>query len=458
MTAETVAAETVAVEPVAVEPDALESNAAETVMPAAAVLADPADTRPHVLIVGGGFGGLWAARALRRAPVRITLLDRGNHHLFQPLLYQVATAGLSAPNIAAPLRHILLKQNNVTVLMGEAAGISVQERHVRMADGHTLAYDHLVLATGATHAYFGNDTWAPHAPGLKTLDDALDIRRRILLAFERAEAEDDPARRAAWLTFAIVGGGPTGVELAGTLAEIARHTLRGEFRRADPRHARVLLIEAGPRVLASFPDSLSARAQAQLARLGVDVHTGRAVTAIDSEGVTLGDERIAARTVLWAAGVAASPLARDLGVALDRAGRVPVQADLRVDGHPDIHVIGDLAAVQCAGKPVPGVAPAAKQMGRHVGRAIASRLRGVEPAPFRYRDFGNLATIGRMAAVVDVHGFRLSGLLAWWFWLAAHVFFLIGFRNRLVVLIDWAQAYWSYQRSARIILGKSDPR
>lgn len=411
------------------------------------------DRRPHVVIVGGGFAGLWAARALSSAPVRITLLDRGNHHLFQPLLYQVATAGLSAPNIAAPLRQILRRQKNVTVLLGEVAGIQPAEKQVRLADGRCLAFDHLLLASGATHAYFGHDDWAPHAPGLKTLDDALGIRRRILTAFERAEAEDDPVKRDAWLTFAIVGGGPTGVELAGTLAEIARHTLRGEFRRVDPRKARVLLLEAGSRVLASFPESLSEKARAQLHRLGVEVRTGVPVAAIDDAGVQLGDTRIAARTVLWAAGVAASPLARDLGVPLDRAGRVLVEPDLSVPGHPSIFVAGDLASIQYDGKPVPGVAPAAKQMGRHVARSILARLRGATPSPFRYRDFGNLATIGRMAAVVDLHGLKFSGLLAWWFWLAAHVFFLIGFRNRLVVLIDWAQAYWSYQRSARIILG-----
>lgn len=413
---------------------------------------------PHVVVIGGGFGGLWAARALRDAPVRITLVDRGNHHLFQPLLYQVATAGLSAPNIAAPLRHILRKQKNVTVLLGEVDGIAPGDRQVRLADGRTFDYDHLLLASGATHAYFGHDDWAAHAPGLKTLDDALEIRRRILTAFECAEAEDDAAKREAWLTFAIVGGGPTGVELAGTLAEIARHTLHGEFRRVDPRKARVLLLEAGPRVLAGFPESLSEKARTQLRKLGVDVRTGVPVAAIDGEGVQLGEERIAARTVLWAAGVAASPLARDLGVPLDRAGRVIVQPDLSVPGHPEIFVAGDLASLQYDGKPVPGVAPAAKQMGRHVAQAIRTRLQGRTPAPFRYRDFGNLATIGRMAAVVDLHGFRFSGLLAWWFWLAAHVFFLIGFRNRMVVMIDWAQAYWSYQRSARIILGAGRER
>ena len=413
---------------------------------------------PHVVVVGGGFGGLWAARALRDAPVRITLVDRGNHHLFQPLLYQVATAGLSAPNIAAPLRHILRRQKNVTVLLGEVDGIAPDAKQVRLADGRTLDYDHLLLASGATHAYFGHDDWAAHAPGLKTLNDALEIRRRILTAFERAEAEDDAAKREAWLTFAIVGGGPTGVELAGTLAEIARHTLHGEFRRADPRMARVLLLEAGPRVLASFPESLSEKARTQLQKLGVEVRTGVPVAAIDGEGVQLGEERIAARTVLWAAGVAASPLARDLGAPLDRAGRVIVQPDLSVPGHPEIFVAGDLASLQYDGKPVPGVAPAAKQMGRHVAQAIRARLQGRAPVPFRYRDFGNLATIGRMAAVVDLHGFRFSGLLAWWFWLAAHVFFLIGFRNRMVVMIDWAQAYWSYQRSARIILGADRER
>jgi NADH dehydrogenase len=411
-------------------------------------------SRPHVVVIGGGFAGLWATRALASAPVRITLLDRGNHHLFQPLLYQVATAGLSAPDIAAPLRHILRRQRNATVLMEEVAAIEPQSSRLLLADGRALAYDFLVLAAGATHAYFGHDDWAAHAPGLKTLDDALHIRRRILSAFERAEAEADPDARRAWLTFAIVGGGPTGVELAGTLAEIARHTLEREFRRIDPREARVLLLEAGPRVLASFPESLSAKARRQLGKLGVEIRTGMPVAAIDGEGVTLGAERIVARTVLWAAGVAASPLARSLGVELDRQGRVPVLPDLRAPGIDNVYVAGDLASLRQDGKAVPGVAPAAKQMGAHVAHAIRARLRGGDPPSFRYRDYGNLATIGRMAAVVHLGKLELSGAIAWWFWLLAHVFFLIGFRNRLVVMLNWTWAYWTYQRAARIILGQ----
>jgi NADH dehydrogenase len=411
-------------------------------------------TLPHVVIIGGGFAGLWATRALAHAPVRVSLVDRGNHHLFQPLLYQVATAGLSAPDIAAPLRHILRRQRNATVLMGDVVAIDMAGKTLRFVAGDTLGYDILLLASGSTHAYFGHDDWAVDAPGLKTLDDALEIRRRILTAFECAEAEPDPVARAAWLTFAVVGGGPTGVELAGTLAEIARHTLRGEFRRIDPGSARILLLEAGPRVLSTFPESLSQKARTSLQRLGVEVRTGVAVTSIDAGGVALGDnEPIAARTVLWAAGVAASPLARSLDVPLDRVGRVIVASDLSVPGHPDLFVAGDLAAVSGDdGKPVPGIAPAAKQMGRHVARAIRATLAG-KPAPaFRYRDYGNLATIGRRAGVVDLGRLRLSGVLAWWFWLAAHIFFLIGFRNRLVVLIDWAWAYWSYRRNARIIV------
>ncbi|QNP39616.1 NAD(P)/FAD-dependent oxidoreductase [Lysobacter solisilvae (ex Woo and Kim 2020)] len=411
---------------------------------------------PHVVVIGGGFAGLWATRALARDGVRITLIDRRNHHLFQPLLYQVATAGLSSPDIAAPLRHILRGQRNVEVRLGEVTGIDASTRTVALADGDTLAYDFLLLASGATHAYFGHDDWAPHAPGLKTLDDALAVRRRLLLAFERAEAADTAQERAAWLNFAIVGGGPTGVELAGTLAEIARHTLRDEFRNIDPAEAKVCLIEAGPRVLASFPEALSARARAQLERLGVEVVTGTPVGAIDANGYRLGDTFVPARTVLWAAGVAASPLGKLLGAPCDRAGRVLVEADLSIPGHPEVFVAGDLASVQQDGKPVPGVAPAAKQMGAYVARVIRARLRKQSCPPFRYRDFGNLATIGRMAAVMHLGRLQLSGLLAWWFWLFIHIFFLIGFRNRLIVLINWAWAYWSYQRHARIILGDED--
>ncbi|PBJ83809.1 FAD-dependent oxidoreductase [Lysobacteraceae bacterium NML93-0399] len=414
------------------------------------------DRLPHVVIVGGGFAGLWATRALARDAVRITLVDRGNHHLFQPLLYQVATAGLSAPDIAAPLRHILRGQRNVEVRLAEVHGIDRTSKTLTLADGDTLDYDTLVLASGATHAYFGNDQWAAHAPGLKTLDDALRLRRKLLLAFERAEAETDPARCAAWLSFAIVGGGPTGVELAGTLAEIARHTLRSEFRNIDPALARVRLIEAGPRVLSSFPDDLSERARRQLEKLGVEVLTGTPVGDIDAEGFRLGDTHVPARTIVWAAGVAASPLGALLDTPRDRAGRVQVEPDLRVPGLPDVFVAGDLASVQCDGRPVPGVAPAAKQMGRHVAGAIRARLRGEPTRPFVYRDFGNLATIGRMAAVVHLGRLKLSGVVAWWFWLIAHVFFLIGFRNRVVVLLNWTWAYWSYQRAARIIFGPPD--
>jgi NADH dehydrogenase len=415
----------------------------------------------HVVVVGGGFAGLWAVRALARDPVRVTLVDRRNHHLFQPLLYQVATAGLSAPDIAAPLRHILRGQRNVEVRLGEVVGIDAAARTVRLADGDALAYDHLVLASGAAHAYFGHDEWAPHAPGLKTLDDALAIRRRVLLAFEHAEAADDPSERAAWLSFAVIGAGPTGVELAGTLAEIARHTLRREFRNIDPAQAKVRLVEAGPRVLSTFPEALSAKARAQLEKLGVEVATGAPVEAIDAKGIRLGGAFVPARTVLWAAGVAASPLGALLDAPRDRAGRVQVGPDLSLPGCPEIFVAGDLASLVQDGKPVPGVAPAAKQMGAHVARVIRARLRGQAAPAFRYRDFGNLATIGRMAAVVDLHGFKLSGLLAWWFWLWVHILFLIGFRNRILVLVNWAWAYWSYQRHARIILGaqvEDEPR
>ena len=408
---------------------------------------------PHVLILGGGFGGLWATRALATATVRITLVDRTNHHLFQPLLYQVAMAGLSSPDIAAPLRHILRRQRNVTVLMDDARAIDVAAHRVTLAKG-AIDYDYLVVATGSRHAYFGHDDWVEFAPGLKTLDDGFLIRRRMLDAFEFAERECDPAIQAEWLSFVIVGGGPTGVELAGTLAEIARHTLPSEFRRSDPRKTDIRLVEAGPRILASMPESLSAKARRQLERLGVSVLTDQPVTSVDARGVLLGSRRIAARTVLWAAGVAASRLGADLGAERDRVGRVKVTADLSLPGHPEIFVIGDLATLNQDSKPVPGVAPAAKQMGAYAARAIRDRLAGHTPKPFRYHDYGNLATIGRMAAVVDLRGLRFSGAFAWLFWVFAHIFFLIGFRSRFVVMTEWIWSYFTYQRNARIIIGR----
>ena len=376
------------------------------------------------------------------------MVDRTNHHLFQPLLYQVATAGLAAPAIAAPIRHILRKQRNTVVLMGEVKDIDPAARKVRLDDGAELAYDYLVVAPGSTHSYYGNDAWASYAPGLKTLEDALEIRARILLAYERAERETDPAKRAAWLTFVVVGAGATGVELAGTLAEIARHTLRGEFRRFDPHKSRVVLVEGADRVLLSYPPDLSEKALAQLERLGVTVWLGKRVTGVDAEGVTMGPERIAAKTVIWGAGVASSPLGRSLGVALDRAGRVPVEPDLSIPGHLEIFVIGDLAAVPG----VPGIAPAAKQMGRLAGLNILQSLHGKERKPFRYRDYGQLATIGRSAAVAMLGKLKLSGFPAWFVWLTAHIYFLINFRNRLVVMFDLAAAYWTFQRYARVVM------
>ena len=411
----------------------------------------------HVVILGCGFGGLFAAQALNRAPVRVTVIDRVNHHLFQPLLYQVATAGLSAPAIAAPIRQILALQSNAMVLMADVQRVDVARRVAVLEDGAEVGYDSLIVATGATHSYFGHDDWERDAPGLKTLEDAFEIRRRILTAYERAERECDPVKRAPWLTFAVIGAGATGVEMAGTLAEIARHTLRGEFRRFESREAKVILLEGTPNVLPSYPQDLSDKARRQLVRLGVNVRTGSRVTGIDADGVMLGEERIAAKTVIWAAGVAASPLGRSLAVPLDRAGRVPVGADLSLAGHPEVFVIGDLAAATSDGTPVPGISPAAKQMGRYAARCILSRLRGQDVKPFRYVDYGLLATIGRNAAVAMIGGLKISGYPAWLVWLFAHVYFLIGFRNRLVVLIDWAVAYWSFERNARIVAGTKPP-
>jgi NADH dehydrogenase len=364
----------------------------------------------------------------------------------------VATAGLSAPAIAAPIRHILAGQRNTTVLMAEAKEIDKAGKAVVLEDGSRVPYDFVVVATGAAHSYFGHDDWAPYAPGLKTLEDALEIRRRMLTAFERAERETDPARRSAWLTFVVIGGGPTGVELAGQYAEIARHTLRGEFRRIDPHSARVVLVEGTGRILSAYPPVLSQKAQLQLERLGVTTWVGRMVTGVDAEGVSLGSERISARTVVWAAGVAASPLARSLATPLDRAGRVKVEPDLSVPGHPEIFVIGDLAAVDG----VPAIAPAAKQMGRLAAANIRKLIEGKKTVPFRYRDYGQLATIGRNSAVAVMGKLKLSGYPAWLMWLLAHIYFLINFRNRAVVLFDWAWSYWTYDRYARIVIRSSN--
>lgn len=440
--------------------------------------------RPRILIVGCGFGGLEAARKLQRADVDITLVDKTNHHLFQPLLYQVATAGLAAPSIAAPVRLLFREQRNVTTLLGEVERIDPDTHTALLADGTVLAWDHLIVAAGSTHSYFGNDAWEPVAPGLKTLADAFEIRRRVLVSFEAAEIESDPARRRALLTFAVIGAGPTGVEMAGTLAEIARHTLEGEFRNIDPSSAEVLLIEGGARVLQAMPASLSQRALEQLQKLGVQVRLNARVTAIDAKGLVvespfsdagagLGSHRIDCNCVIWAAGVAASPLGRLLaaatGAETDRAGRVKVLPDLSLPGHPEISVVGDLAAAMShqAGKdpkPVPGVSPGAKQMGRAAASNILRRIAGQPTESFRYRDYGNLATIGRNSAVVDLGTpfgpVRFSGRMAWLFWLFAHVYFLIGFRNRFVVLMDWASAYWSFQRHARVVAdvrGRDEP-
>jgi NADH dehydrogenase len=411
----------------------------------------------RVVIVGGGFGGLYAARTLARRPVQVTLVDRRNHHLFQPLLYQVATAGLSPADIASPLRHVLARATNVTVFMAEVERIDLGSRKVFLADGQ-LAYDGLILAAGATHSYFGHDDWEAWAPGLKSLEDALEIRRRVLLAYEAAERATDEAERHALLTFVVIGGGPTGVELAGALAEISRQTIARDFRVIDPTQARILLLEGGPRVLPTFPESLSRKAERQLRRLGVEVRTGALVTNVSPDAVWIGGEQIRSRAVVWAAGVAASPLGRSLGVPLDRAGRVLVEPDLSVPGHPEVFVVGDLGAfVHQTGQPLPGLAPVAIQQGRLAADNVWRRLTARPTRPFRYVDKGNIATIGRAAAVAMIRGLRLSGLAAWLTWLLIHIFFLIGFRNRFVVVFSWAWAYLTYQRGARLITGRPSP-
>ncbi|WP_457585713.1 NAD(P)/FAD-dependent oxidoreductase [Ensifer canadensis] len=416
--------------------------------------------RHHVVVVGGGFGGLQLVNGLAGAPVRITLIDRRNHHLFQPLLYQVATTLIATSEIAWPIRNLYRDRPEVTTLLAEVTGVDAGARTVSLKGGQTIDYDTLVITTGATHAYFGHDEWEPVAPGLKTLEDATTIRRRVLLAFEQAELEEDPAVRDALLTFTVIGAGPTGVELAGIIAEMAHSTLPSEFRRIDTRQARVILVEAGPRILAAFSEDLSDYARRELERLGVEVRTGTPVTACTAQGVTIGETFVASRTLVWAAGVQASPAARWLGIAEDRAGRAIVDADLRAPGHDDIFVIGDTASVTYdGGKPVPGIAPAAKQQGAYVAKVIRARLTGSkQPGDFRYRHQGSLATIGRRAAIIDFGRFKMKGALAWWIWGIAHIYFLIGTRSRFAVAWSWFWTYLSGQHSARLITQKETLR
>lgn len=412
------------------------------------------DAGEHIVIVGGGFGGLAAAVALRRAPVRVTVIDRRNYHLFQPLLYQVATAGLSPADIASPIRAILRRQRNTTVLLGKVTGIDVAGKAV-LTDAGRLAYDQLVVATGARHAYFSHEEWERFAPGLKKIDDAVDIRGRILTAFERAENSSDECERRRLLCFVIVGGGPTGVEMAGAIAELARRALATDFRNIDPGSARIVLVESGPRLLSHFPEPLSAFAERSLARLGVEVRVRTRVGRCDSDGVILANQRLEAHTIVWAAGVMASPAAKWLDAERDPAGRVLVGPDLTLKGHPEIFVIGDTASVVGAdGKPLPGIAPVAKQQGAYVARVIAARGRGrPAPAPFRYRHFGTMATIGRKSAVADFGRLRLTGFAAWLLWGLVHVYFLVGFRNRAAVMMGWLWAYLTFERGARLITG-----
>jgi NADH dehydrogenase len=411
------------------------------------------DRSRHIVIVGAGFGGLEAARNLADADACVTVIDRRNHHLFQPLLYQVATASLATSEIAWPIRSLLRKCRNATTLLGNVVGVDCAARKVLLDDGDAISFDTLVLATGARHAYFGHDEWEPFAPGLKTIEDSTAIRRRILTAFEHAERAKDEAERTPYLTFVVIGGGPTGVELAGTLAGLARDTLRGDFRNFDTRRARVVLVEAGPRILPGFRDNLSAYALHALTALGVEVRVGQAVTRCSAQGVEIDGKELPARTIVWAAGVAASPAAAWLGVPADRVGRVFVQPDLSVPGHADVFVIGDTAHVEMSGGTlVPGIAPAAKQEGRYVAGVIKARLCGsAPPPPFRYKDAGKLATIGKRAAVVDFGRTRFTGRLAWLFWGLVHIYFLIGLRHRIAVFLSWLWIYFTGQRSARLI-------
>ena len=431
-------------------------------MPAAASgvqVRGTSDPRPHVVIIGAGFAGLSAAKTLADAPVRISLIDRRNHHLFQPLLYQVAMAALNPSDIAYPIRAILRDQKNVQVLLAEARHIALTDQRIELDNG-TLHFDYLIIATGASHSYFGNDQWAPFAPGLKSIEDALDIRRRVFLAYEAAERERDPAAQQAWQTFVVIGGGPTGVELAGALAEIGRHTLKDDFRQTDPRAVRVVLVEGRERLLSTFDPKLSKDAEAALEKLGVEVRTNQRVTADSEHAVTLADgEQLAVRTVLWAAGVQASALVRDLPVNRDRAGRVEVQPDLSLPAHPKVFVIGDTARMLSEGKEVPGMAQGAHQAGRHVGRQIAAEVRGEAHArqPFKYRHLGSMATIGRASAIAEIGWWKQSGFFAWWFWWVLHIYGLVGFRNRLSAFLNWGWHWLTFQRGARLITGEPPP-
>jgi NADH dehydrogenase len=408
---------------------------------------------PHVVILGAGFGGLKAARLLRDAPVRVTVVDRHNYHLFQPLLYQVATASLEPADIAGPIRQ-LIRGRNISVLLGDAVSIDLARKQVRVTN-QDIGFDYLIVATGSTHSYFGHEEWASQAPGLKTLDDAVEIRKRILYAFEAAEGEADRDRQRAWLTFVVIGGGPTGVELAGALAEIARQTRSREYKNIDPTSARVILLEGLPRVLTAYDEDLSRKAQRSLERLGVEVRTKTRVTGFEDGAVLAGDERISSETVLWAAGVAASPLVRSLGVELDKVGRVRVTRELSVPGHDEIYVIGDLASLEQDGKPIPGLAPAAMAEGKHAAQNVLRAVRGEPRRPFRYWDRGSFAVIGRGAAIgVAFQKLRLSGYLAWLAWLAIHITFLVGFRNRIAVLFNWAYVYLTRRRFAQLIIGE----
>lgn len=412
----------------------------------------------RVVIIGAGFGGLSAAKALGRSSYDVTLIDRHNYHLFQPLLYQVATAGLSPADIASPIRSILRDQKNTHVVLAKVSGVDLSRNEV-LAEGRHIPFDTLVVATGAQHAYFGHDDWAHDAPGLKTIDDATYLRRRILLAFERAETEPDPDERRRLLNFVVVGGGPTGVEMAGAIAELANRALASDFRTIDPRSARVVLVEAAPRLLTPFEPSLSDAAKRSLEQLGVEVRLGAGVTDCNATGVSVGGERIEARTIVWAAGVMASPAAEWLSAETDSAGRVKVESDLSLPGHPNVFVIGDVACVLgIDGNPLPGVAPVAKQQGQYVARLLIARAKGKSVLPFRYRDYGLLATIGRKRAVVQMAGLKLTGLVAWLMWCVAHVYFLIGFRNRFAVATNWAWNYITFQRGARLITGISGSR